>query len=67
MELVKHAQRAGAGFREVSVHHYARKWGQSQFFKPGRIFQTYLHIVQIWWNLMVADRFRRKPSVRIAA
>ncbi len=67
VELVKHAQRAGAGFREVSVHHYARKFGESQFFKPGRIFQTYLHIVQIWFQLMVADRFRRKPSARIAA
>jgi glycosyltransferase involved in cell wall biosynthesis len=67
VELVKRAQRAGAGFREVSVHHYARKWGQSQFFKPGRILQTYLHIVQIWWSLMVVDRFRRNPSARIAA
>jgi len=67
VELVKHAQRAGAGFREVSVHHYARKWGQSQFFRPGRIIQTYLHIAGIWFELMVADRFRRKPSARIAA
>src|SRR5262245_30353372 len=67
VELVKHAERAGAGFREVSVHHYARKWGQSQFFRPARIFQTYLHLVQIWWSLMVTDRFRRKPSARIAA
>ena len=67
VELVKHAERAGAGFREVSVHHYARKWGQSQFFRPVRIFQTYLHLVQIWWSLMVLDRFRRKPSARIAA
>jgi glycosyltransferase involved in cell wall biosynthesis len=67
VELVKHAQRAGAGFREVSVHHYARKWGQSQFFKPGRILQTYLHLAWIWLELMVADKFRRKPSARIAA
>jgi glycosyltransferase involved in cell wall biosynthesis len=67
VELVKHAERAGAGFREVSVHHYARKWGQSQFFRPWRIVQTYLHIVQIWFDLMVADRFRRKRSARIAA
>ena len=67
VELVKHAQRAGAGFREVSVHHYARKWGQSQFFKPGRILQTYVHIAQIWLQLMVLDRFRPKPSARIAA
>ena len=35
VELVKNAQRAGAEFREVSVHHYARRCGRSQFFKPG--------------------------------
>jgi glycosyltransferase involved in cell wall biosynthesis len=67
VELVKHAQRAGAGFREVSVHHYARKWGESQFFKPGRIIKTYLHIAVIWFELMVVDRIRRNPSARIAA
>jgi len=67
VELVKHAQRAGAGFREVSVHHYARKWGQSQFFKPGKILATYLHIAWIWLELMVVDKIRRKPSARIAA
>ena len=67
VELVKHAQRAGAGFREVSVHHYARKWGQSQFFRPGRILKTYLHIAVIWFELMVVDTIRRKPSARIAA
>ncbi len=67
VELVKHAQRAGAGFREVSVHHYARQWGQSQFFKPGRIIQTYLHIAVIWLELMVVDKIRRNPSARIAA
>jgi glycosyltransferase involved in cell wall biosynthesis len=67
VELVKHAQRAGAGFREVSVHHYARKWGQSQFFRPGRILRTYLHIAVIWIELMIVDTIRRKPSARIAA
>jgi glycosyltransferase involved in cell wall biosynthesis len=67
VELVKHAQRAGAGFREVSVHHYARKWGQSQFFKPGKILATYMHIAWIWLELMVVDKIRRKPSARIAA
>ena len=61
------AQRAGAGFREVSVHHYARKFGQSQFFKPGRIIRTYLHIAVIWFELMVVDRISKKPSARIAS
>jgi glycosyltransferase involved in cell wall biosynthesis len=67
VELVKHAQRAGAGFREVSVHHYARKWGRSEFFTPGRILQTYLHLAVIWFDLMIVGKIRRKPSARIAA
>ena len=67
VELVKNAQRAGAGFREVSVHHYARKWGESQFFTPGRIISTYLHIAYIWLELMVVEKFRQKRSARIAA
>ena len=67
VELVKHAQRAGAGFREVSVHHYARRFGTSEFFKPGKIFATYLHLAAMWLGLMVVDKVRRKPSARIAA
>jgi hypothetical protein len=67
VELVKNAQRAGAGFREVSVHHYPRRWGQSQFFRPGRILKTYLHIAWIWIELMVVDKIGSKPSARIAA
>jgi glycosyltransferase involved in cell wall biosynthesis len=59
VELVKKAQRAGAQFREVSVHHYAREWGESQFFRPTRILRTYLDLARMWIDLMVADRFRR--------
>ena len=65
VELVKHAQRAGAGFRQVSVHHYARQWGESQFFRPGRILRTYLDLARMWIELMVLDRFRRAPSAKI--
>ena len=67
VELVKHAQRAGAEFREVSVHHYARRYGQSEFFKPGKILRTYLHLAGMWLELMVLDKIRQKPSARIAA
>ncbi|HEX6324287.1 MAG TPA: glycosyltransferase, partial [Vicinamibacterales bacterium] len=67
VELVKHAQRAGAEFREVSVHHYARKFGASQFFRPGRIIGTYLHLAAVWLELMVVDKVRRNRSARIAA
>jgi glycosyltransferase involved in cell wall biosynthesis len=53
VELVKHAQRAGAQFREVSVHHYARQWGESQFFTPGKILRTYVDLARMWVELMV--------------
>jgi len=55
-ELVKKAERAGATFREVSVHHYARRSGGSQFFRPGRILRTYADLVGLWFKLMVARR-----------
>ena len=66
VELVKNAQRAGAEFREVSVHHYARKWGASQFFRPGRIVKTYLDLARSWLQLMVLDKVLPKRSARIA-
>jgi glycosyltransferase involved in cell wall biosynthesis len=53
VELVKLSQRAGAQFREVSVHHYARQFGESQFFRPGRIAKTYLDLARLWLKLMV--------------
>lgn len=53
VELVKKAQRAGAQFREVSVHHYPRQHGQSQFFTPGRILRTYADLARMWVSLMV--------------
>jgi len=59
VELVKHAQRAGAQFRQVSVHHYRREFGESQFFTPGRILRTYVDLARMWVSLMVLERFRR--------
>ena len=58
VELVKHAERAGAQFREVSVHHYSRQFGQSQFFKPLRILRTYTDLVRMWVDLMVLEKLR---------
>lgn len=54
-ELVKKAQRAGARFREVSVHHYERKHGRSQFFKIDKIAKTYWDLFKLWFQLMVLD------------
>jgi glycosyltransferase involved in cell wall biosynthesis len=58
VELVKKAQRAGAQFREVSVHHYPRQHGESQFFRPGHILRTYADLARMWVMLMVARRSR---------
>ena len=59
VELVKQAQRAGAQFREVSVHHYARRSGESEFFTPMRIFHTYFDLAVMWLELMVMSRSPR--------
>jgi glycosyltransferase involved in cell wall biosynthesis len=55
-ELVKKSERAGATFREVSVHHYARRSGGSQFFRPGRILRTYADLAALWIRLMIFPR-----------
>lgn len=57
IELVKKAQRAGAKFRQVSVHHYERKWGQSQFFHPSRLLTTAWELSHLWVKLMIFDKF----------
>jgi glycosyltransferase involved in cell wall biosynthesis len=62
VELIKDAQRAGAQFREVSVHHYPRQFGESQFFKPGRIFKTYVDLIRMWVELMIVAKFRPHPA-----
>ena len=56
VELVKKSQRAGAKFRQVSVHHKERKWGQSQFFRVDRILITFFELGKLWIKLMVTDK-----------
>jgi glycosyltransferase involved in cell wall biosynthesis len=58
VELVKQAQRAGAQFREVSVHHYARRSGVSEFFTARRILQTYADLAIMWVELMVVAKLK---------
>ena len=58
VELVKQAQRAGAQFREVSVHHYARRSGVSEFFTPKRILHTYADLVVMWVELMIVAKLK---------
>ena len=58
VELVKQAQRTGAQFREVSVHHYARRSGVSEFFTPRRILHTYADLAVMWVELMVVAKLK---------
>jgi glycosyltransferase involved in cell wall biosynthesis len=58
VELVKQAQRAGAQFREVSVHHYARRSGVSEFFTPRRILHTYADLAVMWVELMIVAKLK---------
>lgn len=59
VELVKKAQRAGGKFRQVSVHHYQRSWGQSQFFRPSKLLSTFLELISLWIQLMILDKARK--------
>src|SRR3989338_4882787 len=56
VELVKKSQRAGAKFRQVSVHHKERRWGESQFFRVDRILNTFFELGKLWIKLMVTDK-----------
>ncbi len=55
VELVKKAQKSGARFRQVSVHHYQRKFGNSQFFNPRHLIKTFGEIIPLWWKLMIEE------------
>lgn len=53
VELVKKAQLQGAVFREVSINHYERRWGESQFFRPRTVLFSLCELVRLWFRLML--------------
>lgn len=53
LEMVKKFQDAGYTFHEVPVHHYFRQYGKSQFFNYTRLFRTGIHLLELWWKLVV--------------
>ncbi|MDO8638524.1 MAG: glycosyltransferase family 2 protein [Candidatus Daviesbacteria bacterium] len=65
VELVKKAQRVGAKFRQISVHHYERKHGTSQFFRPRKIITTYIDLAYLWTQLMIYDRLKNLTIERL--
>lgn len=63
IELVKKSQRNGAKFRQVSIHHYPRKWGSSQFFQFNRLAVTFWDILILWIKLMIFDKLHGNSRV----
>ncbi|MBI2018638.1 glycosyltransferase family 2 protein [Candidatus Daviesbacteria bacterium] len=59
IELVKKAQRTGAKFRQVSVHHLERRFGVSQFFRINRILITLSELLMLWLELMLIYKLLR--------
>lgn len=59
IELVKKAQRSGAKFRQVSVHHLERRYGASQFFRADRILNTLGALLVLWIQLMLIDKLKK--------
>lgn len=59
VELVKKAQRSHARFRQVSIHHFERKYGSSQFFIPRHLFITFWELIFLWTNLMVIEKIKK--------
>ncbi len=59
LEMVKKFQDAGYVFAEVPVHHYDRQYGVSQFFNTRRLLLTGVHLVQLWWKLVVRKEHLR--------
>jgi glycosyltransferase involved in cell wall biosynthesis len=53
LEMVKKFQDAGYVFAEVPVSHYHRQYGKSQFFNFARIWHTGVHLMELWWKLVV--------------
>jgi glycosyltransferase involved in cell wall biosynthesis len=53
LEMVKKFQDAGYVFAEVPVSHYHRQYGKSQFFNFRRIWNTGVHLIQLWRKLVV--------------
>lgn len=53
VEIVKKAENAGAVFRQVSVHHYERKHGSSQFFRLDRLVKTFVELSKLWIEIIL--------------
>ena len=61
IELVRKLSDSGFRMVEIPVHHYARAYGTSQFFKPRRIARA-LRGVAVWYVKLVLLRSQRRRA-----
>jgi glycosyltransferase involved in cell wall biosynthesis len=62
IELLKNLQDAGYRFREVSVQHYPRIYGRSQYYTLRRVLRAYGQLLSLWIRL-VLRRSHLRPSL----
>jgi glycosyltransferase involved in cell wall biosynthesis len=59
IELVRKLKDTGSKLVEVPVHHYARAYGTSQFFKPKRILRALIGVSRWYLKLVVLRQQKR--------
>jgi glycosyltransferase involved in cell wall biosynthesis len=57
VEMVRKLHAAGFVFAEAPVHHYARPYGQSQFFTFSRVTHTLYDFCLLWFKLVLSPSF----------
>jgi glycosyltransferase involved in cell wall biosynthesis len=65
VELVARIEQAGFVIRELPVHHFPRRYGRSQFFRPLRIARTFWELGRLWFELHLG-RWAEEPAVPAA-
>jgi glycosyltransferase involved in cell wall biosynthesis len=53
VELVRKLELSGCEVREVGVHHYARLYGSSQFFRLRSLASTFGQLLKLWVRLVI--------------
>ena len=53
VELVRTLEMSGAGIVELPVHHYARQYGRSQFFRVRSLAVTFLQLCTVFYRLVL--------------
>jgi glycosyltransferase involved in cell wall biosynthesis len=58
VEMISKFALMGARFAEVPVTHYFRVSGKSQFFNFKRIFKTGIHLLKLWYQIIIKRRLQ---------